>query len=220
VALVNLGHYYNEQEDYATAITLLERSIKSGETDPEIFNGYQNLGLAYARTGRYDEAVRMYTEAWDHKPGYGDALMGRGLAYTDMQKYDSAVADFTFILKTLNAKDTRALYSRGIAWNRMGLPDSAIADYTAAIAIDPAYSNPYVNRGNIYFTRNRYPEAIADYDNALRLSPDDGSCLMNRSFALFRLGRYREALADAMKAKELKIAVHPNYISDLQKAIR
>ena len=100
------------------------------------------------------------------------------------------------------------------------LPDRAIADYSAAIRINENYGEAYMNRGNIYFSRNQFDAAIADYNVVLRITPDDGTARLNRSFAFFRSNRYREALDDALKARELKMDVPPQYISDLQKAVR
>ena len=133
---------------------------------------------------------------------------------------DSAAADFTTILKTMDSLNVKAWYSRGIAWNKMNMPDRAIADYNTAIRINPGFQGPRVNRGNISFMRNQFDAAIADYNVALQLDPADGATFLNRSFSYFKLGRYTEALRDAMKAKELKTAVNPNYINDLEKGAR
>ena len=220
VAYTDLAHYYIEKEDYATAIPLLKKAIENEATFVECFNAYQNLGVACSRTGHDDEAVKNFTSALSRRPAYVDALMNRGLSYTSMGKYDSAAADFTTILKTMDSLNVKAWYSRGIAWNKMNMPDRAIADYNTAIRINPGFQGPRVNRGNISFMRNQFDAAIADYNVALQLDPADGATFLNRSFSYFKLGRYTEALRDAMKAKELKTAVNPNYINDLEKGAR
>jgi len=220
VALTNLGHDYIEKEDYQTAIGLLKKAIENEATHPESFHAYQNLGVAHSRIGQDREAVKDYSAAFLRKPGYVDAIFSRGLAYTSMGKFDSAVADFTVIIAKLDSLHVQAYYSRGIALNKMGLTDQALADYNTAIRIDPGYSEPYMNRGNIWFSRNQYDAAIADYNSVIRLNPGYGSAYLNRSFAFFRANRYREALADALKAKDLKMEVPPQYIIDLQKSIK
>ncbi|MEI6681686.1 MAG: tetratricopeptide repeat protein [Bacteroidota bacterium] len=220
VALTNLGWEYIDRKEYPTAIDLLQRAIQNEATYIECFHAYQNLGYAHSMLGMKEEAVRNFTSAITRQPGYVDGYFNRGLAYSEMGKYDSAVADFTTILTSYNATHTRALYSRGSAFNKLNQPDRAIADYTSAIRIDPGYSGAYVNRGNIYFAQNMFEKAIEDYNIALKITADDGNTWLNRSFASFRLHRYRNALDDAMKARDLKMAVPPKYILDLQSAVK
>jgi len=220
IALTNLGHQYIEDEDYPTAIQLLTRAVENEATNAESFHSYQNLAVAYSRTGRQREAIMNYTAAYARRPGYVDAIFGRGLAYTETGRLDSAVADFTLILTKLDSLHTRSYYSRGIAYNKMGRPDLAVADYSAAIRIDPGYGDPYVNRGNICFGRNMFDAALADYNRALKINPGDGNTYKNRSFVFFRMNRYREALDDALRARDLKMEIPRNYISDLQKAAK
>ena len=219
VAYDNLGHEYMDKGDNPTAIALLKKAIQNEATYTECFNAYQNLGVAYSRNGEQTEAINNFTTAISRRPAYVNAIFNRGLSYTSIGKYDSAVADFTTIIATLDSLHTESYYSRGIAFNKSNLPDRAIADYTAAIRIDPNYTGPYVNRGNIYFSRNLFDSAVADYNIALRINPNDGPTWLNRSFVYFKMLRYKEALKDALKAKELKIDVPPNYILDLQHGV-
>ncbi len=220
VALTNLGWEYIDRKEYTTAIDLLQRAIQNEPTYVECFNAYQNLGYAHSMVGMKEEAVRNFTSAIARRPGYIDGLFNRGLAYADIGKFDSAVADFTAILTLYDANNTKAFYSRGSAFNKLNQPDKAIADYTSAIRTDPGYSGAYINRGNIYFAQNMFEKAIGDYDIALKIKADDGNTWLNRSFAGFRLHHYKDALADALKARELKMAVPPKYILDLQSAVK
>ena len=217
VALCNLGKEYVDKEDYQTAITLFKRAIQNEETFTECYNAYQNLGVAYAKAGDETGAVKNFSSAISRRPGFTEALFNRGLSYTSMGKYDSAVADFTTILTRMDSLSTKAYYSRGIALNKMNQPGRAIADYSTAIRIDPGYANPYVNRGNIRFAQNEFGAAVTDYSAALKINPDDGPTWLNRSFNYFSMQRYREALDDALKAQALKTDVDPNYLNDLQK---
>ncbi|MFZ4520160.1 MAG: tetratricopeptide repeat protein [Bacteroidales bacterium] len=219
VAYTNLGKYYTDKEDYQTAIAMLEKAVQNEAAYADNFQALQNLGSAYARVGRDAEAVKCFSSAFTQRPGYVDAIFGRGLSYTVLGKYDSAVADFTLIIAKLNPSHVRSYYSRGIAYNKLNLPDSAIADYTSAIRIDPGYGDAYVNRGNIYYGRNIYDAAISDYGKAIEINPNDGKTYMNRSFVFFKMQRYKNALDDAFKARELKINVPANYIRDLQNRV-
>ncbi|MCX6305132.1 MAG: tetratricopeptide repeat protein [Bacteroidetes bacterium] len=217
VACTNLGKYYTDIEDYQAGIAMLEKAIQNKAAYADCFQAYQNLGGAYAKVGKNEEAVKSFSAAYALRPAIVDGIFGRGLAYTSLGKYDSAVADFTTILVKLNPSHVQSYYSRGIAYNKFNMADSAIADYTTAIGIDPGYGDAYVNRGNIYFTRNMYDAAIADYNAAIRIIPNDGKIYLNRSFVYFKMLRYKNALDDALKARELKMNVPENYIRDLDR---
>ncbi|MDP1621959.1 MAG: tetratricopeptide repeat protein [Bacteroidales bacterium] len=216
VAYTNLGKHYTDLMEYATAIDLLLKAIQNEATYSESYHAYLNLGTAYSRIGNYREAIRNFSLALARRPLFVEAMFNRGLSYTSIGQYDSAVADFTTIISKLDSLHIRSYYSRGVALNKLNLTDRAIADYSSAIRINPNYGNAYVNRGNIYFTREMFDPAIADYDIAIALIPDDGKIYLNRSFVYFKMHRYKEALDDALKAAGLKMDVPGNYITDLK----
>ncbi|MCX6267885.1 MAG: tetratricopeptide repeat protein [Bacteroidetes bacterium] len=218
VAYNNLGHYYTQMEDYATAITMLKTAIRNEATYIEVFGAYQNLGVAYTKVGKNEEALENFSIAISKRPAFLEAYFSRGLTYTDLGRYNEAIADFTTVISKLNPLHAKSYYSRGVAFNKINMADSAIADYTSAIRIDPNYSEAYVNRGNIYFAHNSFDAAIADYNAAIGINPEAGNVFLNRSFVYFKMQRYKNALEDALKAKDLKTDVHPNYIRDLQNA--
>jgi len=219
IAYNNLAVQYLDEKKYDSAIDALQKALKYREASPEFYRSYHNLGKAYSETGKQAIAIQYYDSAISIVPAYSDAIFGRGLTYTDMGKYDNAIADFTTILTRINPRDAESYYSRAIVYNKKNLPDSAIADYTKAIEVKPDYGGAYTNRGNVYFNHGNNDEAIANYIQALRFNPGDGAVYLNRSFAYFRKNNYTSALEDAGKAMALKIAVSPAYINDLKSRI-
>ncbi len=219
LAYNNLAQWYIEAGEHARAVPLLRKAVENEATFASVHHAYQNLGVALSHLGNDAEAIRNFSQAIGLRPAFAEAYFGRGLSLTALGRYSEAVADFSRIIDSLDPGDTRAYYSRGIALNRMNQPDQAITDYSTAIRLDPDYSPAYVNRGNIYYGRGNLDAALDDYTRALAANPDDGTTCLNRSYVLFRMKRYREALQDALRARELKIQVHPKYLEDLQAAI-
>lgn len=73
---------------------------------------------------------------------------------------------------TLTKKDRIAtLINRGILFNHRGNCTAAISDFEAALALDPNASSAYVNRGNTYFSIERFDPAIDDYSASLQMNP-------------------------------------------------
>ena len=219
MAYNNLGVVYLDTKEYPKAIDVLEKALQNRENYQEIFRSYHNLGKAYSETGKRELAIQYYDTAISMASGSPDAIFGRGLTYTDMGKYDKAIADFTTILTRINPRHAESYYSRAIAYNKKNMKDSAIADYTRAVGVKPDYAGAYTNRGNIYFNLGNMDEAISDYTMSLKFNPDDGTSFQNRSFAYFKKHSYSLALEDAEKAISLKISVNPAYINDIKSFI-
>jgi tetratricopeptide (TPR) repeat protein len=81
-------------------------------------------------------AVNDYSEALTLLPGFGPALIGRGIAYRDANDVTHALADFDQAIK-VNPKDARALYERGVTKRKNGDAAGGDADVAAAKAINP-----------------------------------------------------------------------------------
>jgi len=97
------------------------------------------------------------------------------------------------------------LINRGILFNHQGAYVAAIADFEAALALDPAASAAYVNRGNTYFYSQQLDFAIEDYSTSLQMNP------RNPHFAHYNRGLVHEAkreaklaFADFIRAAELR----------------
>src|SRR5437660_3572242 len=103
------------------------------------------------------------------------------------------------------------LYNRGQVHARLAHWDEALADYTAVIALDPYFSEYYLDRGNLYRQQKRYVEALADYQQVLKLSPPYPEVYYNRAVLLVDMERVDEALADYNYVLELE----PDYVDGL-----
>jgi tetratricopeptide (TPR) repeat protein len=219
MAYNNVATEYMERKEYDKAKEALYKSIHNSENYPEVYRSYHNLGKAYSESGDPQKGISFYTTALTISPTFQDAYFGRGLTYTDMGKYDSAVADFTYILNNLQPNHAMSFYSRAMAYKKSNRLDSAIIDYGRAIKVKPDYSDAYTNRGNIYFNREELDKALTDYNEALKYVPDDGKTYLNRSFTYFKKGDFEHALLDADSALKYKGAVSPDYIKDLKNII-
>lgn len=81
-------------------------------------------------------AVADYGQALTLLPDYLSALIGRGIAYDQMDDPAHAIADFDQALK-LDPKNAQALYQRGLAKRKSGDAAGGDADVAAAKKLDP-----------------------------------------------------------------------------------
>jgi choline-sulfatase len=87
----DLGMLLLQRGQYAEAATHLERAAALGLNRPKLFNF---LGIAYSRTGRYKDAVKVYTEALSQEPEFAEAHLNLSYAYEKLSHPREAHAEF------------------------------------------------------------------------------------------------------------------------------
>ncbi len=124
--------------------------------------------------------------------------------YTDA----AAVADCTRALEhsRLTDRDRMATFvNRGILYLAQRELDRAAADFDAAIKLDPASGEAFVDRGNMAYMRRAYDAAIIDYTRGLELGLEkDHIAYFNRAMAQEHLRNFDGAKADYRRAMELE----------------
>ena len=121
---------------------VLKSYVRTPDGDYEVRQGDVLLG-----GGEYDAALERFTAALAVSPDHRGALMGRGLAYLQAERYAEGEAEFTYLIeymeKTLEPDDITgvavlagAYGNRGILYDRTGRYEKALADYIQALKID------------------------------------------------------------------------------------
>lgn len=96
---------------------------------------------------KYDEAIERFDAALVVMPDHRGALMGRGIAFLQSERYPEAEAEFTylidFLIRNVEADDrtgigvlAAAFANRGILNDRLGRYEKALADYIEALKVD------------------------------------------------------------------------------------
>lgn len=129
--------YLQKLEDYEKAIFHFKEALKIDKEYPEAAN---NLGTAYAKTKRYNEAIEYYKQAINN-PQYRNtalALNNLGMVYYRINKFDDAIEVFKEALKRYSNFHL-PYYGLALCYNAKGMyGDSAIA-MEKAIELDPLY---------------------------------------------------------------------------------
>ncbi|TMR05561.1 tetratricopeptide repeat protein [Nonomuraea turkmeniaca] len=95
----------------------------------------------------------------------------------------------------------------------LGHTKEALEDYAAAITIDRAFPDYYVERGNLLFKLGQYEEALADYERAMRAGPPLPEAYYNRAELRTVRGDTGGALADLGRVIELDPGYLDAYIN-------
>jgi protein O-mannosyl-transferase len=92
--------------------------------------------------------------------------------------------------------------NRGIYLRQNGQEELAFQDYNMAIKLDPKDDNAFLNRGNIYFYRNKDTLALADYNKSLAINPypKGAEIFSNRGAIYARMNQFDKSLDDYVMA--------------------
>jgi tetratricopeptide (TPR) repeat protein len=94
---------------------------KSLEKNPELFQGHFNLGDAYYKQGRYDEAIQSYKNSFgltDDKEKKSKAFHNIGNSLLKQQKFQEGIEAYKNSLKS-NPNDLETKYNLSYALNMM-----------------------------------------------------------------------------------------------------
>jgi tetratricopeptide (TPR) repeat protein len=200
-------HDYTEARGWLNTALALARTLPDADLRAYLTAFEQNgLALVEWRLGRFDEAIRLETEAMellDDKPGPHQyelylrrALLSfnRSQVYSHLGRWDDAIADLTSVID-LFPQESDGYLERGNAHRRAGRPAEALADYHRAIARNPP-PEAYFNRAGLLLDLGREEEARADYDTLLDLDPESLDGLAARAGLRYERGETAAARRD------------------------
>ncbi|MDA1314236.1 MAG: tetratricopeptide repeat protein [Acidobacteria bacterium] len=163
----------------------------------EAFREAARLG----KSGKYKEAVQVYSRAIELDPGYRDAYVFRALTYQELGNFAAAIRD----LDTVVALDPSATSCRSRAdlYARNGYPDKAIIDYDKFLELNPTDAGGHRNRAIAYGEKDDYRRATAGITKAIQLEPDEPRWRFDRGILKAQQGDYDGAMRDAEEALRL-----------------
>jgi predicted O-linked N-acetylglucosamine transferase (SPINDLY family) len=159
--------------------------------------------LALHRSGRHDEAERLYREVLAAAPRHFDALHMLGVLEYAKGELAAAVASIHAAI-AVRADFAPAYVNLGLPLQKLGRTEEAIACYDRALALAPGYAEAHYSRGNALLDLKRLDDAVESFDRALALAPGDARALYNRGLALFEQQRLQDAVASFDRALEVR----------------
>lgn len=171
-----------------------EIAVRARPSDP---SAWQTLTYAYARAGRFDDAletVRRGRESTKEQAlllpeaevlriagRYSDAVPVYDSAIVTLSKEESeavaARAKQGVAMAAPSAALVRAYFGRALARNAAGDNAGAIEDVLAALDLAPGQASMRVTLGDLYAASDQKDLAKAAYTEALRFIPDDEQAL-------------------------------------------
>jgi Flp pilus assembly protein TadD len=109
--------------DYEQAVQAFRESLERTPNQTKVYN---NLGLALAKLGRYEEALKAFKQAGDEAKAYNNL----GVLYVGQKQYQEAIAAFEKAIQLSPAYFTKAAENLKIA--RQALAEAPKVSETTA----------------------------------------------------------------------------------------
>jgi len=169
--------------------------------------GHYNLGLAYSRMERYEDAIDALEKAIAVNPQNEHYHYHLGEIYLKQKKYHEAIKKFRQAIK-LNMVYKEAYYNLGMAQQKIGCDKEAVAAFERFLRFYPDHVAVLKRIAASHISLHQYQEAKETLEKSLRKNPGDAN-------AYYKLGcidsqhlqDYERARENFRKALKLNQAV-------------
>ncbi len=165
------------------------------------------LGAAtFARNGDYRDAVTLWRDTAEKRPGNPWAWNNLGLALRSAGQVADAANAFIAATKVAPAF-AEAHNNLGNAWLALGRVPAAIAEYTEAVRLVPRYADAHADLAGALLDSGQPGAGLAHAERAVQLAPQDASAHNTLGSILATLGR----LPAAEREFEAAVRFDPSY---------
>ncbi len=184
----NRGLIFMRRGDFERAFSEFNTALKYPANDPIRYIHFYNRARLQTYRKQYPAAIADFADAQKINPDGPQVANYRCITYTEMRKFDDALADCNAAL----AKAPTSIYTltnRGNVYLAKGDLDAALKDYNEALKINPNYIRAHAYRGQLFEKRRAAADARSEYRSASAALTkfDDIDTAIARRFAKERL---------------------------------
>jgi protein O-mannosyl-transferase len=185
--------------DWKNDVTLWSDAKKKS---PNLVRPYNNVGEAYDKLGKYDEAIAEFKGALKINPSYFFGLNNLGNIYGKQRKLPEAILYFQ---KALQQKPdyAPAHYNLARAFHLTGKKREAAESYRKAIKSNPYFEQAFYNLAFLVMELSEFDEAIQNFNKFLVMQPNHSKAHFGLGNSLMMKGDLDLALAEYRKSAEL-----------------
>jgi tetratricopeptide (TPR) repeat protein len=117
---------------------------KALEIKPDMHEAWCNLGIAYGRLKRYEDAISVYKKALEIKPDEHEAWNNLGIIYGRLQRYEDAISAYKRAVE-IKPDMHEAWFNLGNAYINLKKYDEAIEVLAKAKEVNPEDPDTWEN---------------------------------------------------------------------------
>ncbi len=196
--LFSLG-VVTRNEDWKDEVTLWSDAKKKS---PNLVRPYNNVGEAYDKLGKYDEAIAEFKEALKINPNYFFGLNNLGNIYGKQRKLPEAIEYFKKALKQ-KPDYSPAHYNLARALHLSGKRKEAAESYRKSIKSNPYFEQAFYNLAYLAMELSLFDEALENFEKFLAMQPNHSKAHFGAGNAFMMKGQLDLALAEYRKSAQL-----------------
>ena len=193
--------YYTEISQFDTAILYFEKALKAGTDNPETF---RNGGIAYERTGDFENAERCFRTALQLNPQFDEVRDLLADHYIFLGETEKSVTLYREYLKD-SPRNIRTLSRLVFCLSQNNQADDALALAQETIRLYPNSPVGYVDLAYVHLNGGNADLALATAEKALDVSPLDAEALRVKAIAYSEKRQDK----DAQKSFDAALAIEP-----------
>jgi tetratricopeptide (TPR) repeat protein len=197
--LADQGRLLLARGDVDAAVGVLEAAAGLA---PDVHHVRHNLGAAYDRTGRIEEAMSEYRRSIALDPGAAMSYRNVYVILRDRGELKEARRHLETAWR-LEREEVGDLLDLAVLHEQMAEPDRAEALYLKAQRFDPESREVEVAYADFLSRAERHDEALAFYQRAATHAPESAQLLRGLGMSYWALGRPSEAREAVRRAIEL-----------------
>lgn len=194
---------------YAASGTEFDRAVdlfeRAASLDPDNLESYLNLGLLYAKVGRYSDAERTLNRALVVDPTSPSAHLYLGKVAMAQKHWKDAETHFQRTIQLAPYSET-AYIALGDLYVQQDDRTRAVEVYKQLLdRVDPRDSEAVGRLIHLYLQDRTFEQAIALLDDVLKADPRNADAYLLKGRILGEMGKP----ADAVDALEKAVAIRP-----------
>lgn len=195
------------EENYDKAIEMLQEILKE---DPHLVDGILQLGNAYSRIDKPEEALKCYYDVLDIKPDYNAAMVNVINMHIRLRRFDKGIREAKRFLKTF--PNDYGMYNELATLHYLKEEyDKSMEALQTSIRIEKVNPHAFNKIGGIFIVRKEYSQAKGYLDRAFKINP-------NLRKLNFHMAQVQEGYGNIDKAIEYYKKELEHYPSDFRSA--
>jgi tetratricopeptide (TPR) repeat protein len=158
-----------------------------------------NKGLQALQSRDFTTAADLFTRCLAVKPGFDKALSNRAIAFTNLKRYEEALADIRLAIQA-NPQNEENFFNKSLIFAGMGARDSQEVALDQCLALNGQHADAAYYKGMLHYERSQYDKAIGYYNVATASRPNFAYAYNDRGSAKRAGDDLAGAIADYLLA--------------------
>ncbi len=212
--LLNKAIYHYENDNFESAITLLDEALLIDPDIPEVHYWRGKVATHDLNQESLEVAIVEFSEAIRLKPDYAESYFERGKVYLQKGEFEEAKKDLLKVIE-INPKIKEA-YSLLAQIELMHGNDDEAMKYLEKVSHQEGDDRYYYSLGKILYNAGKYQKAIEQFNKTIEKNKYFVDAYVYKAHSLAKIGNYEEAIENLRKAVIL-VPEEIDYFLDIAK---